>query len=145
MGECFMKRKIFAVFFSAAICLFSFSSCGSAGNTAMCQNCGKELRLVDCGYCSGSGTAGYSSCPRCNGDGKICQNCFYNLDGSGGGSVQNGSGVCSACNGTRTCHVCYGNTYTYIPSYTDTAGTYVYCSSCKGTNICEFCGGTGRE
>ena len=78
-------------------------------------------------------------------NGKICQNCFYNLDGSGGGSVQNGSGVCSACNGTRTCHVCYGNTYTYIPSYTDTAGTYVYCSSCNGTNICEFCGGTGRE
>ena len=121
------------------------NSSGSAGNTAMCQNCGKELRLVDCGYCSGSGTTGYSSCPRCNGDGKICQNCFYNLDGSGGGSVQNGSGVCSACNGTRTCHVCYGNTYTYIPSYTDTAGTYVYCSSCNGTNICEFCGGTGRE
>ena len=25
-----MKRKIFAVFFSAAICLFSFSSCGSS-------------------------------------------------------------------------------------------------------------------
>ena len=32
------------------------NSSGSAGNTAMCQNCGKELRLVDCGYCSGSGT-----------------------------------------------------------------------------------------